>query len=66
MNHITRGTLYFAEVGDHLCEQMDATVTDDLVLCNEPSKEELKETSDEAGSGCVVVVIVVVVFFLDL
>ena len=54
MNHITRGTLYFAEVGDHLCEQMDTTVTDDLVLYDEPSKEELKETSDEAGSGCVI------------
>lgn len=44
---------------------MDTTVTDDFVLCDKPSKEELKEMSDEAGSGCVIVVIIIVIFFLD-
>lgn len=58
-----RRVLYFAKVGDHLSEQMDAATSDDLVLCDKTFEEKFEEMRDKMG-GCGVVVIVVSLLYL--
>ena len=63
---MARNVLYFAEVCDHLGEDVDTAVSDDLVLCDESFEEEFEETRDETGRGGIVVVVVIFVLLLCL